>query len=310
MTRFLLLTTVDGGDPARFALCERLIASIAPQLSPEFALRHHVLIQNASGVEIGRRLAEAHPWLRLHQVKERLSLSRARNVLIELTRRSGELASADVVAFPDDDAWYPAPLLPELSRLFESPVRPDMFVCRYGSRPEPAAALEAHVSKPSLLRFVRCASSNTMFVRGEIVRELEPFDEILGVGAPIPGAEDLDYALRARLAGSRVLLSPNPLVGHRDRSPDLRARYYAADLLVLMRHATNDLAHAVLVGRKLLVGLYLVGCRRLSFAAWFNAVGQALRSRRRRSPPEPTGRPAHSLVACGRGEAGAGERTP
>lgn len=275
MTRILLLTTVIS-EPTRLALCEQLIASISSQLSPAIDVKHHLLVQKAQDTEIGRRIAEKNTWISFHHMPERLSLSRARNVLLELTERSGDLGNADIVAFPDDDAWYPLPLLYELSLLFESQLQPDIFVCRYSSVPEPAKDLHSCVAKPSLLEFVKCASSNTMFIKGDIVRKLGRFDEALGVGTPTPGAEDLDYALRARLASERVCLLPSALVGHRDKSVALKAKYYAADLLVLMRHATNDLAHTALVGRKLLVGLYLVARRRLSIGVWFHAFFQAI----------------------------------
>jgi len=282
--RILLLTTVDS-SPARFALCERLIASIAAQRSPMFEVRHHVLIQNVHNAELGRELAKTHPWLVFHRLQERVSLSRARNILLERTNRSGDLGRADIVGFPDDDAWYPAPFLLELSRLFGAPVQPDIFVCRYSSVPEVAEGVCTRAKKPSLLQYVRCASSNTMFIRGDVIRKLGPFDEALGVGTPVPGAEDLDYALRARLIGQRVYSLASAVVGHRDKSVALRAKYYSADLLVLMRHATNDTAHIALLGRKLMVGLYLIGIGRLSIAAWFHALRKALESRNK---PWPT----------------------
>lgn len=282
--RILLLTTADS-NPARFALCERLIASIAAQLSPMFEVRHHVLVQNVHDTEIGRELAKTHPWLVLHRTGQQVSLSRARNILLERTNHSGDLARADIVGFPDDDAWYPAPFLQELSGLFGAPVQPDIFVCRYSSVPEVAEGVCTRAKKTSLLQYIRCASSNTMFIRADIIRRLGPFDEALGLGTAVPGAEDLDYALRARLIGRRVYSIGSAVVGHRDKSVALRAKYYAADVLVLMRHATNDAAHAALLGRKLMVGLYLMGIGHLSIAAWFHALRKALQTRNK---PWPT----------------------
>jgi hypothetical protein len=277
MTRILLLTTADSA-PARFTLCERLIWSIAGQVSPAIEVRHHLLVQNDSEGITGKSLAEKNPWLDLHYTDARLSLSRARNILLARTLASGELANADIVAFPDDDAWYPPMFLHALAHLFASPIAPDFFICRYGSKPEPAGDLETSVVVPSLLQFVRNASSNTMFMRSCIARDVGFFDEGLGVGTAVPGAEDLDFALRARLASARICLLPRVLVGHRDKLKTLRAKYYAGDLLVLTRHARNDAGHASLALRKLLIGLYLILHRQLSPIGWYRAVIQALRS--------------------------------
>lgn len=277
MTRILLLTTADSA-PARFTLCERLIESITTQVSPTIDVRHHLLVQNDNEGTTGKILAEKHPWLDLHYTGAHLSLSRARNILLAQTHASGELANADIVAFPDDDAWYPAAFLEAIAHLFASPIAPDFFICRYGSKPEPAGDLATNVVAPSLLQFVRNASSNTMFMRSSIVREVGFFDEGLGVGTPVPGAEDLDFALRARLASGRIYLAPRVLVGHRDKLKTLRAKYYGGDLLVLTRHARNDAGHASIALRKLLVGLYLILHRQLSLIGWYRAVIQALKS--------------------------------
>lgn len=280
--RLLLLTTVSS-DPTRLALCERLIASINAQSSPDLEVKHLLLIQDLPGDKVGESIAREHEWVRVHRSNQRLSLSKARNILLELARNAGDLKVADVVAFPDDDAWYPSPFLAGLSRLFSGSTQPDIFVCRYSMTPEPTGADMGGADKPSLLQFVQGASSNTMFISGNIVRQLGPFDETLGVGTALPGAEDLDYALRARLKARTVRSSTMALIGHRDKSVSLKAKYYSADLLVLMRYA-KDWSHVVLFGRKLMVGLYLIGARQLSISEWADAVSQSLISRLKLSP--------------------------
>lgn len=280
--RLLLLTTVSS-DPTRLALCERLIASINAQSSPDLEVKHLLLIQDLPGDNVGGRIAGEHDWIRVHRSSQRLSLSKARNILLELARNEGDLQVADVVAFPDDDAWYPSPFLAGLSRLFSGSTQPDIFVCRYSTAPEPSDGDMGAAENPSLLQFVKSASSNTMFISGNIVRQLDPFDEALGVGTALAGAEDLDYALRARLKARIVSASPMALVGHRNKSVSLKAKYYSADLLVLMRYA-KDWSHVVLFCRKLMVGLYLIGARQLSIPEWADALSQSLISRFKLSP--------------------------
>lgn len=282
--RLLLLTTVSS-DPTRLALCERLIASINAQSSPDLEVKHLLLIQDLPDDNVEGRIAREHDWVCVHRSSRCLSLSKARNILLELARNAGDLEVADVVAFPDDDAWYPSPFLAGLSRLFSGSTQPDIFVCRYSVTPEPTDGDMGAADEPSLLQFVQSASSNTMFISANIVRQLGPFDETLGVGTDLPGAEDLDYALRARLKARTVSASTMALVGHRDKSVSLKAKYYSADLLVLMRYA-KDWSHIVLFCRKLMVGLYLIGARRLSISEWADALSQSLISRLKLSPRE------------------------
>jgi hypothetical protein len=172
------------------------------------------------------------------------------------------------VAFPDDDCWYPPGFLGQVAGLFERHAELDFWFCRYASNPSPAS-LAADPRDATLADMVRNASSNTMFMRGRLVKAIGEFDEGLGVGTPLGGAEDLDYVLRARRKARRAAYCDAALVGHRDKSRELLARYYASSLLVLARYA--DAAPEFY--RKIAVGFYYALRRRMTLAD----LGRALR---------------------------------
>jgi hypothetical protein len=119
-----------------------------------------------------------------------------------------------------------------------------------------------------------------MFVRGRIVKSGAVFDESLGVGTPTDGGEDTEYALNAHIRGGLSLYLPAEVIGHRDKNPRLRAKYYRGGLIAITRHAGREMRIGVELVRKLLVGVWLVLSRQLSASAFASAVGAALRLRR------------------------------
>ena len=120
---------------------------------------------------------------------------------------------------------------------------------------------------------------NTMFVRGRVLRETAAFDETLGIGTVNGGGEDTEFALRAWLSTRHALYLPAAVIGHRDKTPQLRPKYYRGGLIALARHARQPRIGFELA-RKLAVGLWLVGTRQLPVAAFRTAVSAAMKSRR------------------------------
>jgi hypothetical protein len=106
-----------------------------------------------------------------------------------------------------------------------------------------------------------------------VVAQIGGFDEALGVGTPMGDAEDLDYALRASRRARKIDYVDAALVGHRDKSQALRARYYLSGLVVLARHARHGAAKELL--RKIAVGVYLVLRRELTPLDFVAALRQA-----------------------------------
>lgn len=264
----VLFTTCDQGAGRATELL-RLISSVhsAANLA-RMPIRHYILLQRAPGGASATLREAAGPSASLLAIGDRVSLSRARNLMLGRARRDGALAEALWVAFPDDDAWYPPSLLSEVNALFTARASLALVACRYGTQPAEltaGAGLRVFEAAHGYHELIRAISSNTMMIRASVVDDVGGFDERLGLGARINGGEDLDYALRvlARPSGS-ALFSNDELVGHRDRMPWVRSRYFAGSLFALARAARSRPSLAGHVLRKLLVGISLVGLRELS----------------------------------------------
>jgi hypothetical protein len=106
------------------------------------------------------------------------------------------------------------------------------------------------------------------------------FDETLGVGTPNGGGEDTEFALRVYLSSRQSLYLPAPVIGHRDKTPQLRPKYYCGGLIALARHARGEPRVGLELARKLAVGLWLVATRQLTVASFVRAVVAAAKSSR------------------------------
>jgi GT2 family glycosyltransferase len=187
-----------------------------------------------------------------------ISLSAARNMLLREAERSGDLKAAEVIAYPDDDCWYPAETLRTIAGRFRASGDLDFLFCRYASTPALAGTEAGAIISARARHVVRNASSNTIFIRGDVVRAIGCFDEMLGVGTPNNGGEDVEYALRAYLQARRTEFVDAEIVGHRDRDSSLRAKYYRGALLAIRRHALQDTGVAWEYVRKVAIGLVLM----------------------------------------------------
>jgi glycosyltransferase involved in cell wall biosynthesis len=127
-----------------------------------------------------------------------------------------ELATAPIIAFPDDNCWY-------------SPDTVRMVLAELGQRIDLAGITGKQIAadgSPSMLRwlnrevpvtrtnFMRTSICSTMFLRRSALPSDRPFDETIGTGSPgIYGAgEESDLLLRMLARGSRVLYRPDIVV--------------------------------------------------------------------------------------------------
>ena len=208
-----------------------------------------------------------------------LSLSAARNLLLSYAKSNGMIDSTTVVGFPDDDCWYPPGVLEAIAHAFSAAPKLGLWFSKYASTPNPIAGSD-RARRASPRDVIREASSNTMFVRGRVLGAAPVFDETLGVGTVNGGGEDTEFALRAYLSSAHSLYLPAPIIGHRDKSPQLRPKYYRGGLIALARHAGQQPRIGFEFVRKLAVGVWLVGTRQLPVAAFRTAVAAAIKSRR------------------------------
>jgi cellulose synthase/poly-beta-1,6-N-acetylglucosamine synthase-like glycosyltransferase len=143
-------------------------------------------------------------------------------------------ASAPIVAFPDDDAWYPAGALGKIIETFER----DPDIAGFCGRQVTADG------RPSMLRwqtepgcvtarnFLRTSIMSTMFFRRSWLDRVGPFDENMGVGSAswYGACEESDLLLRVIEAGGRIPYDPSLLV-YQDEPRDDPNQYFVAKML-------------------------------------------------------------------------------
>lgn len=147
--------------------------------------------------------------LDVRHLRSEVGLSRARNVGVRM-------ANGDVVAFPDDDCWYPPELLCRVAREFAS----DASIAAVGgwcADQNGDALLRRGSTRCDLDRFsVWQIVSTAVFIRKRALDEVGGFDESLGVGASTPyqSGEETDLLLRALARGQRLVFDPKISVFH------------------------------------------------------------------------------------------------
>ncbi|WP_082708746.1 glycosyltransferase [Thiobacillus denitrificans] len=147
---------------------------------------------------------------RIERVVSPKGLSRARNA--GLQRITG-----DLVAFPDDDCWYPDGLLSYVASRFKLDSGLDGLTGRFVD--EDGRAEGRWLARSQVLnRYTvwRGAISFSIFLRRSLVDRIEPFDEALGVGAGTAwgAGEETDYLLRSLNAGGRIVFDHELVLRH------------------------------------------------------------------------------------------------
>jgi hypothetical protein len=273
--KVLLISTADVGS-SRTELLDRMVQSIVDSVKtlPDDELTLCILLQNCSENRLATLRADLPAFVECSAIDRLVPLSVSRNLLLRPKLAAGSVDVNTVVAFPDDDAWYPMNFLAGVIGLFRDHADLDFWFCRYGAAPCSGDWNTAALVPAPRRAVVRKSSSNTMFVRGSVVAAVGEFDERLGLGTALASAEDVDYALRAFNAARLSVLRDEVLVGHRDKLPGLRGKYYPGNLFVLARHARQGGVTEFL--RKLAIGLYLVIRSELSFERYLSALRAAL----------------------------------
>ena len=268
----LFITTTDAAG-GRVSDLARLLSSITEGLAGR-EWRMLLLIQRATP---GQTLDMPMPAnVEIETIPHRISLSQARNLLLNRAREVDLLSRSALIAFPDDDCWYPNGALERVLNLFRIDHSLDFWFCGYAAQPlTPVRALSMDTRSPSVFNVAAKASSNTIFLRSRIVERIGGFDEELGVGTANNGGEDTDYALRAYSEARRSRFVDQPLIGHRDHDPQLRSHYFRGSLIAIARHTAKRPTSLVLLLRKLLVGSVLVATRRMEPREFVTALKAA-----------------------------------
>jgi glycosyltransferase involved in cell wall biosynthesis len=147
--------------------------------------------------------------LRIVHLRSLPGLSRARNA--GLTQATG-----DLVAFPDDDCWYPDTLLADVMEELQR-AGTDGLTCRVVDETEtPIARFAGRSGHLTLCNLWTRVASVSLFVRTDAVRSVRGFDETLGLGSGTRwgAAEDFDLPIRLLRRGYRLFYSTGPRVLH------------------------------------------------------------------------------------------------
>jgi glycosyltransferase involved in cell wall biosynthesis len=185
------------GTVGRAQELDRMLASIEGQSLKSVEL---IIVDQNADDRVKKLIEGRKPPLRYVHVRSARGLSRARNLGINL-------ASGDIIGFPDDDCWYPGDLLLQVKEWFDRHQTYDFFCCaaQDESGREVASRWPRHsqaIDRDSVLR--ACASAS-MFIRKAALDRIGGFDESMGLGAatPFQSAEDSDLALRCLDGGGK-----------------------------------------------------------------------------------------------------------
>ena len=227
-----------------------------------------VVDQNPAGF-LDPLLAEFHD-LPIAHVGSARGLSRARNIGLKLAR-------GRIVAFPDDDCWYPAGVLDQVLRSFAA--RSDLALLT-GCTTDALGAVSVsphldHSAEIDRTNVFRAGNSNTIFVDRELARRVGGFDETLGVGAdtPFQSGEETDFILKCLTAGGRAYFDRSLIVHHDQSELTLerqlgRVRAYSAGFgRVLRIHRFGVIFVAGKLARASASSLICLGRRDVSGAA-------------------------------------------
>jgi glycosyltransferase involved in cell wall biosynthesis len=185
-----------------------LFASLSRQTFSDFEV---IVVDQSGDDRLAPVVAAWQSKLRLtHVAMQGRGLSRGRN-------RGIELATGEILTFPDDDCTYPPDTLARVAAFFDSRPEIDALTVRCdsaagGSRISRFDESAGPVTRTNVLeRLVEIA----FYVRRHWL-ESERFDETLGVGAGTPWGADEgpDLALRLLERGARIWYLPDVVLLH------------------------------------------------------------------------------------------------
>ena len=215
--RFSLILATVG----RVSELERFLEALNIQTHRRFEL---IVVDQNKDERLSPVLASHRERFSILHLRSEPGLSRARNVGL------GHI-TGDVVAFPDDDCWYPPELLERVAAFLDDHPKLDGVTGREETSRGQIGTHRFDKRSGLLTRsnVWRRASSNTLFLRRSVVEEVGGFDETLGVGSgTLWGAgEDIDYPLRAVKTGFKIAYKPDICVVHPVGGRSLLARDYA-----------------------------------------------------------------------------------
>lgn len=186
---------------------DRLFTSLADQTYRQFET---IVVDQNDDDRLVHLIKKYQRRFSILHIRSDKGLSKARNVGLELVTGS-------IVAFPDDDCWYPRDLLAHVEEQFRSCPHisgvTGMYSDEHGNTEGRWQRESGAVTRKNVWH---TAISFTIFLRKEVTSTVGKFDETLGVGAGTPwgAGEETDYLLRALSAGASIVYLPTLHVKH------------------------------------------------------------------------------------------------
>jgi glycosyltransferase involved in cell wall biosynthesis len=186
----------------------RLIASLDGQTRGDYEL---IIVDQNGDDRVIPILEQSANQDRIHRIRSSPGVSRARNAGMEL-------AQGKVIAFPDDDCWYPPNTLDAVSDWFNANRSYDILTLN--SLDENGARSCNRWFQDScdlnLLNVYRTSVGYSIFIRADGIARTVRYDEEIGPGANTPylGGEDSDFVLMAMKKGARGRFEAKWHIGH------------------------------------------------------------------------------------------------
>lgn len=191
----------------RVAELERLLASLDGQTYQDF----EVIVVDQNPDERLVPVLRKHEGLTIRHLRSARGLSRARNIGLPH-------AKGDIIAFPDDDCWYPERLLATVTEWFS--LHPEfgvLFAILRDADNQPVGPKwPDHGCLWTKGNVWECGISSTAFLRREVTEAIGLFNEKIGLGAATPyqSGEDVDYFVRPLKLGFKMWYDPTLTVHH------------------------------------------------------------------------------------------------
>lgn len=192
----------------RMAEIEILLRSLTQQGYGSLEL---IVVDQNEDDRLDAILKESNLPFPIKHLRSEVGLSRARNVGVAF-------ATGDIIAFPDDDCWYPAGLLRRVVSELQSQPSVDGLTGRSedGRNRPSGGSFSRRKGRVDINNVWKKGISYTIFLRSSVCAAVGPFDEELGVGARtrFGSGEESDYLIRTVNLGFNIQYLPDLVVFH------------------------------------------------------------------------------------------------
>lgn len=200
--RFSLIVTTQGNREKEFM---RFLDSLDSQIFSNYELI--VIDQSENFSTTDHLLCKRHFDINHYKTGKRISLSEARNIGLNI-------AKGDIVAFPDDDCWYPNDLLLLVNQEFNEKSI-DCLCCS----PYDPISERYLLKRNATTKYTVIKESNALIYPISIGIFAKKFDEIkfnteLGVGAKWGAGEESDYILQLLYRKKHIIYNKDIKVYH------------------------------------------------------------------------------------------------